>query len=93
MDSETLAKIFESGMLICFGTAWPLSIIKLLRSKTSAGKSFFFLYVIFCGYLSGILFKIYKGIDEIIILYVFNLLMVGIDIFLSYRYRKKPDTK
>ena len=31
--------IFEIGMLICFGCAWPVSIWKSYHSKQNAGKS------------------------------------------------------
>ena len=37
---------FEAVMLICFGLAWPLNIIKSLRTKSTQGKSVLFLIVI-----------------------------------------------
>jgi hypothetical protein len=89
MEHTVLAKIFEGGMLLCFGTAWPFSILKLLRVKCSEGKSFYFLYVVFTGYIFGIFFKVFKGVDIIIFFYIFNLVMVSIDIFLSHKYRKR----
>lgn len=80
--------IFEAVMLICFGAAWPLSILKSYRSKQTGGKSIFFLYVIFIGYLSGITHKLIDDRDLVICLYVFNALMVGVDIALYRRNRK-----
>jgi len=44
--------VFEAIMLICFGAAWPLSIYKSYVSRTTAGKSVIFLYVIFAGLYS-----------------------------------------
>ena len=84
---EDPAKFFEIIMLVCFGAAWPLSILKLYRTKKAHGKSLMFLGVIMGGYLAGILFKIYGRLDAVIILYAFNLIMVAVDFSLCCRYR------
>lgn len=81
--------VFETGMLICFGLAWPLSIIKSIRSKSTKGKSLFFLYVILIGYISGILHKLIYSQDLVLILYVINFLMVLADIMLYYKNRRR----
>jgi len=83
---------FEAIMLICFGAAWPISICKMIRTKHSAGKSIGFLAVIWLGYFSGILFEWFGARDAVTWLYVFNMLMVLIDMALSIRYRKGPVT-
>lgn len=85
---EDPAKFFEIIMLVCFGAAWPLSILKLYRTRKAHGKSLMFLGVIMTGYLAGILFKVYGRLDAVIILYVFNLIMVGIDFSLCLRYKR-----
>ncbi len=77
--------VFEIVMLICFGAAWPFSIYRSLRSRTNAGKSLPFLYIVLLGYLAGILHKVFYSFDQVIFLYVFNSLMVGADILLYYR--------
>jgi len=82
-------KIFEATMLICFGTAWPLSIITMLRTKTSEGKSYLFLFIVLLGYLSGIMHKIYVSPNAVIYLYISNSIMVIIDIALTFKYRVK----
>jgi hypothetical protein len=83
------AKIFETIMLFCFGFAWPFSIYRTWKTKTSAGKSVFFLCIVFSGYISGILFKIYGTLDEVIFLYILNLTLLLIDIVLTIKYREK----
>ena len=88
LDSFRQMSFFEIGMLVCFGASWPLSICKLVRSKTSAGKSFWFLWLVFLGYVLGTCHKIFYHLDPVIALYVFNGLCVFIDILLSYRYRR-----
>jgi len=80
--------IFEIIMLICFGAAWPLSVYKSYKSKSIKGKSLSFLYVIFLGYIAGIVNKIYYRYDAVIYLYVFNSFLVFLDIFLYHKNKK-----
>ncbi|MBM4102490.1 MAG: hypothetical protein FJ263_00360 [Planctomycetes bacterium] len=77
--------IFEAVMMICFGAAWPVSIYKSWTSRTCAGKSVIFLYIVAIGYAAGITHKILYSPDWVIALYVLNGLMVIIDILLYYR--------
>jgi hypothetical protein len=78
---------FEIIMLVCFGSAWPLSIYKSLRSRAIAGKSLPFLVVILVGYAAGTLHKIFHSMDFVIVLYILNFLMVLTDIVLYFRNR------
>jgi len=79
--------VFEITMLVCFGAAWPVSIYKSLRTRAVAGKSLFFLIIVFVGYMAGILHKLIFHYDLVIFLYGLNALMVGIDIVLYLRNR------
>jgi hypothetical protein len=80
--------IFEIIMLLCFGFAWPLSIYRSYQSRTTKGKSLFFLVIIVVGYISGICNKIINNLDFVVYLYVLNALMVSIDIGLWFRNYK-----
>lgn len=80
--------IFEIGMLVCFGFAWPTSIYKSIKSKSIKGKSEAFLYIIILGYLFGIVNKIVYNPDFVIALYALNAVMVTVDLMLYYRNRK-----
>jgi len=80
--------IFEIGMLLCFGAAWPLSIAKSLKARSVEGKSLRFLIVVFTGYVLGVLHKIYYYYDPVIYLYIFNGVMICVDILLYFKYRK-----
>ncbi len=80
--------IFEIIMLLCFGAAWPFSIYKSYKSRSVEGKSLLFLLVVFVGYVSGILHKIFYYYDSVIYLYSLNMIMVGIDILLYFRNRR-----
>ena len=81
--------VFEILMLLCFGAAWPVSIIKSYKARKNSGKSVGFLIIIFIGYLSGIINKLVYDFDLVIYLYLINAVMVSIDIGLFYRNRKK----
>lgn len=77
--------IFETMMLVCFGAAWPVSIFKSLTSKKTAGKSLWFMIIIFIGYLGGITHKLLYSNDLVMYLYFFNAIMVFVDILLYFR--------
>jgi len=80
--------MFEIGMLLCFGFAWPVSIYKSIKSGSIEGKSVVFLYVILTGYMFGIIHKIKFSPDIVIALYGLNAIMVLIDLILYYRNKK-----
>jgi hypothetical protein len=79
---------FEAGMLICFGASWPLDIYKSLKSRSTAGKSVMFMFVLTVGYVFGIINKILYNHDIVLILYIINLLLVSVDICLFFRNRR-----
>jgi hypothetical protein len=85
--------IFEIIMLLCFGAAWPISISKSIKSKSTKGKSVVFLYILVLGYIAGIIHKILYSPDLVIYLYILNAVMVSVDITLFYRNRRYEKTQ
>ncbi len=84
-----MSQIFEALMVICFGLSWPLSIMKSYRSRTAKGKSILFILFIEAGYIFGIVSKLLAdNITYVFIFYVFNFIMVMIDIMLYIRNRE-----
>ena len=81
--------IFEIVMLLCFGAAWPFSIYKSWKSKSTSGKSIIFLIIVEVGYISGLIHKSLYNFDAVIYLYALNALMVLADIFLFYRNKMR----
>ena len=77
--------LFEILMLLCFGAAWPVSLWKSWTSRTNAGKSVLYLFVIVAGYAAGIVHKLLANPDLVICLYALNMTMVSADIVLSFR--------
>lgn len=81
-------RIFEAGMLLCFGAAWPLNIYKSVKSRTAAGRSMMFQWAILVGYICGIIHKILYSNDIVLYLYILNFVMVAIDTVLYFRNKK-----
>ncbi len=79
--------IFEAIMLVCFGCAWPFSIYKSWKTKSSSGKSLFFVSILLVGYISGILFQVFGEFNDVIYLYGLNFFLVVVDLALTIRYR------
>jgi hypothetical protein len=82
--------IFELIMLICFGVSWPFAIARTLKTKNVKGLSVTFYLFIVVGYASGIIHKLLYSMDYVIYIYALNAVMVAIQIFLVFYYRK-PD--
>lgn len=49
--------LLEALMILCFGLSWPISIRKSWISRTAKGKSLFFEFFIWIGYIFGIVRK------------------------------------
>lgn len=81
--------IFEIGMLLCFGAAWPFSIYKTLKLRDVRGKSVIFLLIVLLGYVFGTLHKVFYNYDRVVYLYAFNGLMVITDIGLYLKFKKE----
>lgn len=83
---------FEIIMLLCFGAAWPFSILKSWKAKSNKGKSLPFLCIVLIGYLSGILHKLFFNYDGVIWIYAMNSLLVSADLSIylrNYRYSRR----
>ena len=90
-----MAEILEIVMIVSFGAAWPLNVMKSYKARTTKGKSLSFLCLIFFGYIAGILSKFMNptymaAFGEkwyVLFFYVLNLIMVGTDLVLYFRNR------
>lgn len=85
---STILELSETLMLVCFGSSWPFSIVKTLRTKSVAGKSIVFLSLILTGYAFGIVYKLMKHPDAVIWLYAINSSMIFTEIILYFRYQR-----
>lgn len=79
--------LFEILMLLCFGFAWPFSVYKSYKSKSTEGKSIVFINIVLLGYIAGIINKLEHPLNIVIWFYVLNLVLVSADCMLYWRNR------
>ena len=73
-------------MLLCFATAWPFSIWKLYKTKSTKGKSIVFSLIVMLGYIFGITNKyLMDDINYVLFFYFFDLALVAVDSLLYLR--------
>ena len=73
-------------MLLCFAAAWPVSILKSIRARTSKGKSLGFMLILIIGYLFGIANKFaIDSVNYVVVFYVINIILVSTDVALWFR--------
>lgn len=82
-----MPNLFEMIMLICFGVSWPVSVYKSWVSRKTGGKSLLFLFLIWFGYLVGLIGKLLFNPSYVIAIYIVNLCFVSADIVLYFHNR------
>lgn len=85
--------VFEALMLICFGASWPFAILKTIRAKNPAGKSYLFSVLVIIGYISGCIHKILYSFDKVFYLYIALLILVSTDMVLCLYYARQLKKK
>ncbi len=81
-----MSQLLEMGMLLCFGFAWPVSIMKALKTRSTKGQSILFLLVVWVGYVCGILAKFTSGhITYVLAFYCLNIMMVTVNVLIYFR--------
>lgn len=55
-----MADLLEMAMMACFGVSWPLNVYKLWKARTTKGASIQFYFLIFIGYIFGLISKALK---------------------------------
>ena len=90
-----MSELFEILMIVGFGASWPANVLKSYKARTAKGKSLFFLWMIFIGYICGIISKLLAPSLKwyVMFFYVLNLIMVGADLALYFRNRRIDDGK
>ena len=89
MESQLIASILETLMIVFFGLSWPINVFKTYSSRTAKGKSILFNYLVTIGYICGIVSKImYQSFNLAFYFYFPNLIMVILDIVFYYRNKK-----
>ncbi|MDE2372345.1 MAG: hypothetical protein KGN16_25495 [Burkholderiales bacterium] len=89
------SQILEAVMLVCFGLAWPLATLKMMRRGRAEGRGLAFTLVILAGYVAGALSKLLAGpaaagLPPVFWLYVLNTISVGANAALQWRLSRHP---
>jgi hypothetical protein len=96
-EPNMLATLLEAAMLICFGVAWPLANLRMIRSGRAEGKGAAFTAIILCGYVAGALAKLAlatsgHALAPVFWLYALNTVSVGLNLVLQWRLRIRCST-
>ncbi|MBR2282361.1 MAG: hypothetical protein IJ863_07045, partial [Spirochaetales bacterium] len=83
-------ELCEILMLVSFGFSWPMNVIKSIKSRTTKGKSLWFLILILFGYVCGIVSKLTAPSFKwyVMFFYILNFVMVFADLCLYFRNLK-----
>ena len=88
MHREFLSGIFEALMLLSFGAAWPASIHRSWKSRSTKGKSLVFMLIVLFGYTAGIVHNLIDTPNYVLAFYLLDVTMVTIDLCLYFRNRR-----
>jgi hypothetical protein len=87
--------ILEATMLVCFGCAWPLASVRMLRTRRAEGRGLLPTGLIFAGYLAGMAAKLVftcsgGPLAPIFWMYFLNAGSVGVNLALQWHYSRVP---
>ena len=94
-DTMVIAQTLEGLMLLCFGLAWPINTLGMLKRKRPEGKGLTFTVIIWCGYVAGasakLLLSAHAGspLPPVFWLYVLNGLTVGANAALYLHFKRR----
>src|SRR5688572_16361438 len=97
-DTLLVAQTLEALMLLCFGLAWPVNSLAMLRRKRHEGKGLTFTLIILCGYLCGataklaLAFSSGAALPPVFWLYVLNGIAVGANAALYLHFKRRVST-
>ena len=91
--TATASLWLEGLMLVCFGTAWPVANLRMLRRRRPEGKGPIFTAIVLTGYLAGALAKLLPAasgapIVPVFWLYVVNACSVALNLALQQYFAR-----
>jgi len=99
VSPTVVAEVCEGAMLVAFGFAWPVDIIRTLRTRRVAGKSTVFMALVLAGYLAGMAAKFVRARaaghvfpEAVTALYALNAVLIAADIAVTVRLRAAQNT-
>ncbi len=91
---STSPQLLEALMLVCFGIAWPLANLRMLRARRAEGKGLLFTLVILSGYVCGAAAKLAglaqgAGLAPVFWLYLLNTASVAMNLALQWHFGRR----
>lgn len=87
--------IFELFFFVFLACAWPVSIVRMIKNRSTKGKSLLFSGVILLGYIFGIAHKFMFDLNIIICIYFLNMALILADtlvfLFIKNKYEKESE--
>lgn len=87
--------IFELFFFVFLACAWPVSIIRMIKNRSTKGKSLLFSGIIILGYIFGITHKFLFDLNIIIYIYFLNIALILADtfvfLFIKNKYGKERE--
>lgn len=85
------AQVLEAAMLVCFGLAWPVANLRMLRTRRAEGKGLAFTTIILVGYVCGAACKLLPaaagaGLAPVFWLYLLNCGSVAGNLALQWHF-------
>lgn len=81
--------IFELLFFLFIAFAWPISTIRMIKNKSTKGKTVFFSSIIVLGYAFGIVHKCIYDLDWVLSVYILDFVLVAIDTIVFIYIRSK----
>lgn len=90
--------IFEVTMLLCFGFTWPLTSLRMLRTRRCEGRGLVPTSLVLCGYLAGMAAKLCAcadgdGLASIFWMYLLNAVSVGVNLALQWHFGRAASAR
>jgi len=81
--------IFELLFFVFVACAWPISIARMVRNRSTQGKSLLFSGIVLLGYAFGIIHKYLYDLDPVVYVYYLNVALVLSDTVVYLHIRRR----
>lgn len=81
--------IYELFFFVFTACAWPISIKRMLKSKSTKGKSLIFSGIVLLGYVFGILHKFLYSLDWVLAVYFLDFALILTDMAVYFYVRSR----
>lgn len=81
--------IFELLFFAFVAFAWPISITRMIKRRSTKGKGIIFSLIVLLGYVFGIIHKLFYDFDFVIYIYFLDTALVLVDLSVFFYIRHK----